>query len=293
MFQRLKNGGWPYSQPPNVPFKINKDSPQSEGLIAWYPTLGSRGANVLRDYAGRGLDGAFPGGAANPSWVGDAERGMVLDFDGGDDYIRIPDNADFSVVVTNELTVSLWAKPRTVAENDYLVIKGNEDVAGQWEWGIREIGEIGNTSWTVWTQGGGDVLTFTATGNQFTSGVWHHVVMTIDYAAPALRGYIDGVEVGSDVSLGASPPGSASSAIALGPRSGSGYFDDLMDDLRIHNVALSPAVIWDMAHDKKGELYRPVRRLWAVKLPIGWQSVFGGRGMSPIGSAVIRPGVVL
>jgi hypothetical protein len=34
-----------------------------------------------------------------------------LVFDGQDDYIEIPDNADFSVATTGQLSVSAWIRP--------------------------------------------------------------------------------------------------------------------------------------------------------------------------------------
>ena len=71
------------------PFRLNKHSPQARGLVGWWPTLGG-GGNVLRDRSGRGNDGAFPGGTADPTWTRDAERGLVVDYDGAGLWHRHP-----------------------------------------------------------------------------------------------------------------------------------------------------------------------------------------------------------
>lgn len=47
--------GWPFRHPPNMPFELNAASPQADGLVAWWPVLGSWNLDLLRDYSGNKL----------------------------------------------------------------------------------------------------------------------------------------------------------------------------------------------------------------------------------------------
>ncbi len=53
---------WVNRGAPNYPFVLNRESNQAKGLVAWWPTLASKGAtNALRDLGGVN-DAAFVGG---------------------------------------------------------------------------------------------------------------------------------------------------------------------------------------------------------------------------------------
>jgi len=39
------------------------------------------------------------------------DTGSVLEFDGIDDYIEIPDSPDLSLATTGQLSVSAWIRP--------------------------------------------------------------------------------------------------------------------------------------------------------------------------------------
>ena len=44
--------GWPYAGSPTGSFTLNRASRQAQGLVGWFPVLGSRFPNRLRDYSG-------------------------------------------------------------------------------------------------------------------------------------------------------------------------------------------------------------------------------------------------
>lgn len=78
------------ARPPlNEPFRLNRNSSQADGLAGWWPSR-YPGANVLPDMSGHGHDATFPGGTEDPAWIVDGERGNVLNSDGSDDYITVP-----------------------------------------------------------------------------------------------------------------------------------------------------------------------------------------------------------
>jgi hypothetical protein len=64
-----------------------------------------------------------------------------LVFDGQDDYIEIPDNADFSVATTGQLSVSAWIRPDVLTfpvsqSTGYVHWMGKGEI-GQHEWAFR------------------------------------------------------------------------------------------------------------------------------------------------------------
>ncbi|MFC1715842.1 LamG domain-containing protein [Candidatus Poribacteria bacterium] len=71
-----------------------------DGLVGYWPMNGN-----AKDRAGSN-HGTFEGGV---STAVDAQRGSVLKVDGTDDYVSIPDSADFDIV--GDFTVAFWMKP--------------------------------------------------------------------------------------------------------------------------------------------------------------------------------------
>jgi len=69
------------------------------------------------------------------------QNDSVLVFDGIDDYIEIPDSADFSVATTGQLTVSAWIRPDAptfpAAESTGYVHWMGKGQRGQYEWAFR------------------------------------------------------------------------------------------------------------------------------------------------------------
>ena len=68
---------------PLWPFAANRDSPQAEGLVAWWPMLPAIDPAVVRDLAS-GIDGTIH---SSPTWNAATELGWTLDFPGSSAYI--------------------------------------------------------------------------------------------------------------------------------------------------------------------------------------------------------------
>ena len=123
----IKRGGWPYANPPNTQFTLNTQSPQSKGLVAWWPTLGQHGTSgLLRDYVAN----RYPMTQYNtPTWKGDGQLGetMLLD-DGSTEYCE----RSGAVVSAAPMTVSLWARLDDAAVNHCLFSIGNTGTPGEY-----------------------------------------------------------------------------------------------------------------------------------------------------------------
>lgn len=256
----LPGQGWNLGRWPNEPFELNTASPQAQGIVAWWPTLGSRGANVLRDYGGRGLDGTFKG-AGEPAWIADAQRGSALSFDGANDYV------DFGIIpLTGAFTVAFWLNPDS--PNAWTRLAGAETDTNNFVWFVLNHSD-GRIYSTVDNDSGDSFNTYSASIVPITNGVWEHFCLTFD-GDHTIRGFQNGILRDTNAAFTGSLS-TVSETTRIGGTVGSGanaFWEGLLDDFRINNVPLSPAVIWGMAHDKKWDLYRPLRRWWALRSPV-------------------------
>lgn len=246
------------TRPPlDEPFELNRDSPQAEGIVAWWPTLGSRGTGKLRDYGGRGLDGTFKG-PGEPAWVTDGQFGNVLSFDGSDDYIDCGTALFSTTDASQPYTVSVWMKTSSDGGiiTQYYALGSPAN-----RWGLRVLGG----KLVYWK-----VVTLATSSQSINDGIWHCVgFVKSGSGANGVQLYIDGKPDGTGTDNNAFL--SANTQIGtFGPMAV--LFAGTMSDIPIHNAVLPPSVIWQMqAPQTRWELHRPLRRVWAVKLPIGWR----------------------
>ena len=85
------------------PFRLNKNSPQANGLVGWWPTLG-QGGDVLRNYARNGLDGALINA---PTYTTVPALGIALDYErGSSQYTDL--GRPMSLDISGQITISAW-----------------------------------------------------------------------------------------------------------------------------------------------------------------------------------------
>jgi len=255
--RHTKRGGWPYSQPPNVQFEINHASPQSVGLVAWYPALASRGATGLRDLAGRGLDGTFKD-VGEPAWVTSGEFGSVLQFDGADDYVAIP---QFVIGVNESWT--LWTR--------FYVSAWVNDRAGLWRgpFGTNQ-DYIGFRSDKVYLEDDANIWYQIVGTGDYSLGTWHD--LAIIFTAADVVAYQNGRYIGN------SHRGPLVNSLTVN-RLGEGYAGNAINgfiaEARVYNRIVPPSTLWQSSdRHTRYELYEPrIRRF------LGWTSP----GPPPVG----------
>ena len=145
-------------------------------------------------------------------------RFSVVDFDGSDDYIAVPDN-DSLDVGTSDFTLSAWVNLSDASEN-YIFSKG--DGTNHYSLrlnGNRRISYEFNVS-------GQSNKTPTDDGTQLTLGQWHHIACVFDRNGNSFR-YVDGINTGTNDSISShSASISTSDALNIGRKySGHHYFD--------------------------------------------------------------------
>lgn len=239
-------GGWPYSQPPNVPFTLNKWSPQAEGLMAWWPALGSRGASVLRDYVGN----PSPTLPNDWGWGTDGCFGAVLVAGQTNDFIL---NTGRLAWTPTAFSVVWRAYPTSLNTPPYPGIGAVDGWGGFFFHTYSSDGQCycGTNLSTRFTP-------VDLPAGTYTLNTWGDYCYTYDGSNG--RFYKDGLLI-------AGPKAQDASGAWGGFQIDGGNV--LYSDIVVIGRALIPFVVYQMAHDAKWDLYRPLQRFWALRSPVG------------------------
>ncbi len=283
-------------------FIVDRTSPQSVGLIGWWP-LGVHGG-LERDFSGFGNHGTRIGSTRkvvnHPRWGGV----HALDFDGTDDYSDIFNSEVPPVAFQNlsdAITISAWINPDSLDSGDggtgwtlastiiELRQEGTTGIHVPFSFGIYLDGlAIGVT----------DDYTVTPerrrTTEALSTGVWQHGAITVN--GDALDAYIDSVPgTISDLSTatGDRSVGANASNMQIGLRSRDGgekdrnEFNGRINDVRIYNRPLSRSEI--------SEIYNEP---WRLVYPLGIRStgilpasLYGGSSTLDIFSSPVIQGI--
>lgn len=166
-------------------------------LRAWWPLAEGSGQTV-RDWSLRGHNGYLgrtPQADTNdPTWIkgGIFGLGSALRFDGVDDFVTVPDSADFK---TPKVTVSLWFRGTgSPGQFKYLFARGGQDCTAA-SYALQTYFN-GGLVFTIWNQYSTRISG--AVDPSIWDGKWHHAAGTYDGTTPRL--YIDGKLVPGSVS---------------------------------------------------------------------------------------------
>jgi hypothetical protein len=198
-------------------------------------------AGAVRSYPGSGTtvydligsnNGTFTNGVVFQTNVGG-----VWEFDGTNDYINFPANAEN---IISEVTCEAWFKPTGTPLNGYHVLfQKNGGYSGGAIYGLRAnpggdfLGMIG------WGPNSGELLSITGRPSGYdplTIGQWYHVVCTYD-SNYHLKLYVDGIYVGVNTN-GTAPLYNNSDVIRIGTGD-SRYTNGQIADCKIYNRPLT------------------------------------------------------
>ena len=193
------------------------------------------------DSMGRG-NGTLLGG---PIWKSGADcvSDGCLSFDGADDYINITDTVSVNNIVS-EITVEAWAKANEFNNGVFAKETGHGAfILGFYGYAspkvvtfhIRNSSNVG--SYTTYTFAGIDSSTWNYYVGTWKAGQWQKI-------------YINGKQVASSVP--AADMWAAKTGIQIAARdwsyvypAGDGYFNGLLDEVRIYNAALTSSAVRD------------------------------------------------
>lgn len=242
----LYGRGWNRATPPlDVPFELNTDSPQATGLVAWWPTLASRGSAVLEDRAAHGYRMSLVSGTV--SWVADPLLGCPFQFDGAT-WLAPLNNMP---VPSLPVTLVFWHKPVSTTETG--LFDSAPGVAGTFR--NAELSG-GMASW----QGSANRAAMS-----MTAGAWNHHVITFWHNGDRMITiYKNGVFLSTTTaSVGGSTVFGWTRFRIGGQGDSLEAYHGSVADGRVIQGQPSPSVIWQMYDPAtRWDLYRPLRRFW-------------------------------
>src|SRR3989344_152306 len=201
------------------------------GLVSWWPGNSGPGPNGTKDEAD-GNDGVLINGAK----LIFSRFGISFKFDGVDDYIEVPDADNLDVT---SITIDAWVK-RQNSNFARVISKGTgDDRYNGFE--IDVFGD-GRLDCIIMTESGQIVLSTGYRENNLSFDEWSHIACTYDELNGEGRLYVNGLLAHMVNYLGRNNPMLKNNYnLLIGNRidDPDSYFKGLIDEVEIHNVALT------------------------------------------------------
>jgi hypothetical protein len=220
-------------------------------LIAAYAFNEGAGTTV-GDASGNGNTGTI----ANATWTTAGKYGSALVFNGTNARVSISDSA--SLHLTTGMTLEAWVNPSVITNkwrdviykgNDNYFLEASTNTSSRPAAGVK----LGATN------------TLAVGSSALTVNTWTHVAATYD--GSTLRLYINGTQAASAVQTGTIL--TSTNPLEIGGDSILGqYFQGMIDEVRIYNVALTPTQIQTDMNSPAGGSF-PVASLSATSLDFG------------------------
>lgn len=246
---------WDKSKPPTGPFALNRDAPQAQGLVAWYPMGGPSGRGLAQDLAGQARARTLSGtvGGITLGDMGQPAQTLVSassQFVGGTD---IP-------VSAFPLSISAWFRPAT-AHSGTVAGLNNGDPSRKLLFCYSD-----GTIRAFTSNASGSASAFPASTGSYTTGKWTHGAVVFA-SSTSTSVYRDGknkttnttaVDFGSPVSIRIGHDGNSVP--------GSNYFNGDVGEVGFWAVALGDDLVWRLYDPgTRYELWYPLRsRKWMV-----------------------------
>ncbi len=207
------------------------------GLVSHYPFDDARSASAVDVMNGN--DGRI----ADVGFEAEGKEGRGFRFDGGDDGIRIPH------VARDSFTISFWVRTSAQCrgnDNDPRWFLGDGLVDGEVSGVVNDLG-ISMIGSGIISAGIGNPETFVNSPPGFNDGEWHHVALTRNHENGVVALYVDGIEAGS--AKGGKQTLDRIDELAVGRMlPGHGAFNGDLDELKIHDRALTAGEVAGAAH---------------------------------------------
>ncbi len=163
-------------------------------------------------------------------------------FDGLDDEVTVPDDGSFDWGATDSFTMECWMQTSESLSEDVVLI-GRDDSGSQLH--IRVGCRSDSVANFTLIDIGGDGAAL-AGGNPLIDGEPHHIAAVRDVAADSIKLYVDGVLItGTDDTSVAGFGGDVPLDVGYLNLDGHYRYHGLLDEIAMHNRALSPSEIRD------------------------------------------------
>ena len=197
------------------------------------------------DLSGNGNNGTYVNGTAtvadsDPTYGGS----RAYNFDGTDDYIRVP-KANFAFLIeTNSFSQSAWVRSDATGQRTFI----GGDIAGTKK-GTALYQDTPGTLRGVRAKGSSGYSPSTASSTAVPASQWTHFAWVVDDTTSTL--YMNGVQVYQETGTFVTNTGPLTDDILVGCYSANGtrysFLDGLMDDVRILDCAITQSEITHLA----------------------------------------------
>jgi len=200
------------------------------GLVAAW-SFNAGGGTTATDVTGNGRTGTISGAA----WTTQGRHGSALSFDGVNDMVTVADHATLDL--TTAMTLSAWVFPTAHGNGVWRNVMIKERAGGEVYNLYSNVDTNVPTIYVVRSAAPGQPLDARGTA-ALPLNAWTHLAATHD--GTTVRLYVNGVQVGSRAVAGGLL--TSTGALRIGGNSIWGeFFQGRIDEVRIHNRALSPA----------------------------------------------------
>jgi hypothetical protein len=244
---------WDKSKPPTGPFTLNKDAPQAQGLVAWYPMGMVSGTSFVPDLSGSAhlLTGTA---AASSMAIGDAGQTALTFVSASTQGLAVVQNP----ISAFPISFAAWAKPVALASGNIIGVTGDTSAGmGRKLLFLHSTGEVRGYS----QDNAAGEFKASSTGS-YVAGKWVHAA-TVYAASNDNRTYRDGANKGTSSTNRA---WGTTDRITLGydATTGGNYFNGDIGESAIWNVALDDSLVYRLYNPAtRFELWYPLRsRKW-------------------------------
>jgi hypothetical protein len=210
----------------------------NDGLIGYWKLDESSGTTAA-DSSGYGNDGTWINGptASSTTPTVNFTNPYSLSFDGTNDKVDFatPSEIDKPLNDIPSLTFTVWAKPNSCQAYGAVVCFGDT-----FDFEVSPLGD-GENSFGIWVNDQALASTYTSCLDHV--GKWVHLTVTKNANNYSL--FVNGEIVGSEVDADNLDIGSTSH---LGTNGDTGYFDGLIDDVRVYDRVLSASEVSSLAN---------------------------------------------
>jgi len=208
---------------------INNTPGWTNNLVGYWPFDGN-----LEDKSGNGNNGTNYGATS-----GTGKINQALSFDGTDDYVEILHSSSVDIS-GDKITLETWIKAHALPADGerWVILNKNHAYALQ----IADSGKV-----RVWL---GPLTTFVQTDNpEISTGVWYHLVGVYD--GSSVKIYVNGTLKKEVTKSG--DQASSGNSITIGAKPSEGYFNGIIDEVKIYDRALDALEI-SAHYDDAGSL---------------------------------------
>jgi hypothetical protein len=164
-------------------------------------------------------------------------------FFGDGNYVSVPD--DNSLDITNNLTISAWAKRTGAGSSNEMIV--SKSATGDYSYRLF-FSSTNTVRWWLSSDGGTSNREYVNSTSTITDTDWHHIVAT--FASGTLKIYIDGANKTSSSTGNITSIHKSAQPVLISKENAGTYFDGTIDEVMILDRALS--------HDEVRQLYHNV-----------------------------------